>query len=67
MAGPWNPALLLSLPLLIGVILILRRKGFDPQSRERRVLQRKYGDIPMFADFFRRLDAEESNPKKGST
>lgn len=49
------------------MILILRRKGFDPQSRERRVLQRKYGDIPMFADFFRRLDAEESNPKKGST
>lgn len=33
--------------------------------RENEILQRKYGDLPMFADFFRRLELEERRKKGG--
>lgn len=35
--------------------------------RENEILQRKYGDLPMFADFFRRLELEERRKKGGSS
>lgn len=33
--------------------------------RETEILQRKYGDLPMFADFFRRLELEERRKRGG--
>lgn len=32
---------------------------------ETEILQRKYGDLPMFADFFRRLEIEERRKRGG--
>lgn len=34
-------------------------------THEAQILQRKYGDLPMFADFFRRLEAEERRKRGG--
>lgn len=61
----WKWIIILAAALIGAVMAVFWSIRTIRIMHETRILQRKYGDLPMFADFFRRLEAEENRKKGG--
>lgn len=52
--------------LLVLVLGFAKLREVRRQERERRVLEQKYGDLPMFDEFFKRLRDERQSKGRAS-
>lgn len=59
MADGWLSWIVLVLLFVVMALLLRRIARPITREREAEILRRKYGDLPMFEDFFRRLEVEE--------